>query len=465
MATYKDRLYAALPAWAQSGVVTAYGTWWYWFRFGPGYAAAVAEFSARDRFSTEQWHAWQKNRLTEVLRAACRVPFYSDSWTAAEKHAAQAGDLAALPLLEKEPLRRDPRAFLHPDVKPWRPQPFLTSGSTGTPIATYWTAAEYRRVMALREVRSARWAGVSFRQPRATFSGRLVVPDPASPGPYHRYNAVERQVYFSAFHLSAATAPQYAAALRAHGTRWLTGYAMSYYLLARHVLDQKLALPPLGAVITTSEKLTPEMRAVIEPAFGCRAYEEYSSVENVFFANECEQGRLHVSPDAGLVEILRPDGSPCAPGETGEVVATGLQHDLQHFVRFRIGDLAAWDDAPCPCGRAMPVLREVVGRTEDAVTAPDGRQMVRFHGVFVDQPHVVQGQIIQLAPDRILVKVVAAAGFSSDDETNIRDRVRQRLGSRVEVTVQPVESIPRTTGGKYRAVVSYVQPAAPGEHP
>ncbi|MDQ3011956.1 MAG: hypothetical protein M3X11_14765, partial [Acidobacteriota bacterium] len=210
----------------------------------------------------------------------------------------------------------------------------------------------------------------------------------------------------------------------------------------------------LKAVITTSEKVTAEMRRVMESAYGCRVYEEYSTVENVLFASECEAGRLHVSPDIGVVEILRPDGTPCEPGETGEVVATSLMHYSQPFIRFRLGDLAAWDGEPCNCGRAMPVIKEVVGRIEDVVTGPDGRQLVRFHGIFVNQPHIREGQIIQEALDRIRVKIVPTAEFTEADVADIIARVQQRLSAEVRVIVEPVADIPRTKSGKFQAVIS-----------
>ena len=191
----------------------------------------------------------------------------------------------------------------------------------------------------------------------------------------------------------------------------------------------------------------------MERAYRCRIYEEYSTVENVLFASECESGRLHVSQDAGVVEILREDGTACGPGEVGEVVATCLMRTYQPLIRFRLGDLAAWEDSPCPCGRAMPVIKEVVGRVEDVVVGPDGRQMVRFHGVFVDLPHIREGQIVQEALDHIVVKVVPAGQFGPRDEQVLIERVRQRLGSQVTVTVQLVDSIPRTKAGKFQAVV------------
>jgi phenylacetate-CoA ligase len=342
-------------------------------------------------------------------------------------------------------------------MKPLSKLTFHTSGSTGTPIASIWTIQEVRNSLALREARSANWAGVSFSLPRATFSGRLVEPDPESRGPFYRFNLAERQVYLSAFHLAPDTAHLYVEALRKHGVKWATGYAVSFYLLAKFILDQGLSAPELQAIITTSEKLTPEMRKVMESAYGCRVYEEYSTVENAVFASECERGQLHISPDAGVVEILRPDGSQCEPGETGEVVATCLTRDYQPFIRYKLGDLAQLDDELCSCGRAMPVLKEVVGRLEDVIVGHDGRQMVRFHGVFVNQRNVQEAQIIQETLRSIRVKVVPTNGFGQTDHQEIIDRVRQRLGPRVDVIVERVDSIPRTSAGKFQAVISLIR--------
>lgn len=455
--SWMDRIYNRAPLAAQNALVSAYGVYWKWLRFGGSFSASLAAYRARERYSPEQWAAWQAERLRELLTlAAGHVPYYRDTWSAAQKQAARAGDLASLPLLEKDPLRADPCQFVREDAHPLHLKHFLTSGSTGTPIETIWTVSELRDSLAVREARSANWAGTSFRLPRATFSGRMVEPDPASRGPFHRFNAAERQVYYSAFHLRPDTAVRYVDALRQHRVEWMTGYAVSFYLLARFILEQGLRVPPLKAVVTTSEKLTPEMRAVMEQAYGCRIYEEYSTVENALFASECEHGRLHVSPDVGAVEILRPDGTPCLPGEPGEVVTTCLMRSHQPLIRYRLGDVAAWDDQPCPCGRSMPVLREVIGRIEDVVVGPDGRQMVRFHGIFTGQPHVREGQIIQERLDLIRVLVVPAAGFTPDDERDIVARMRQRLGNDVQIAVEQVAQIPRTRAGKFQAVISKV---------
>lgn len=447
-------IYKHLPLWAQNRAVSTYGAYWKRLRFGPGYSDFLHGYLEREKFTPAQWREWQQQRLTELLQSASTtVPYYRDAWTADQHKAAQAGRLVDLPLLEKEPIRAQPLSFLSESISPHPRLTYHTSGTTGTPIKSIWKVSEIRDSLALREARSARWAGVSFSLPRATFSGRMAEPDPNSKGPFYRFNSAENQVYFSPFHLRPDTARQYVDALRKHNVQWMTGYAVSYYLLAQLILEQNLKAPAIKAIITTSEKVTPGMRDVMERAFHTKVYEEYSTVESSLFASECSHGQLHMSPDVGVVEIIRPDGSPCDPGEAGEVVATSFVRNYQIFVRYRLGDVASWDDRPCGCGKAMPVVKEVVGRIEDVVIGRDGRRMVRFHGIFVDQPHIREGQIVQEELDRIRVKVVPSQGFGPADVQDVIQRVQQRLGPSVTVVVEEVTSIPRTKAGKYKAVV------------
>lgn len=439
-------------------MVSTYGVYWHWARFGGDSKKHKRGYQEREYFSTEKWSEYQQQKLKELLEICLtQVPYFRDTWSKSTQLAVKNGYLNGIPLLEKDPIRSNPNLFRRQDMNPFPKFVFHTSGTTGTPIISTFTLSELRNSMALREVRSANWAGVSFKDARATFSGRMVEPDPQQDKDIYRYNVAEKQVYFSAFHLKPQTASRYVNALKKHKVIWMTGYAVSFYLLAKYILDQNLKVPPLQAIITTSEKLTEEMRLVMQKAYQCRVYEEYSTVESALFASECEHSRLHVSPDVGIVEILRPDGTPCQQGEIGEVVTTCLIRSYQPLVRFRLGDLAAWDPEPCPCGRQMPVIKEVVGRIEDIVTGPDGRQLVRFHGIFVDQPHVIEGQIIQESLTNFTVKIVPTSGFSELDVLDIQKRMHLRLGEGVEIKVEQVQEIPRTSSGKFQAVISKVK--------
>jgi phenylacetate-CoA ligase len=457
-----ELLYPYVPVWAQNLWITLYGYQYRRERMGGRYQQYVDGFRERDNYSAPEMRSYVDGQLQALLLHAFEhVPHYSRKWREAGIGRADlahfcAGDLARLPTTSKMDVRLDPYSFVATNIRKKDLCRYYTSGSTGTPILAICTADGHRRFLAAREVRSFAWASASIRLPRSTLGGRMIVPSAMSQGPLYRYNFAEQQVYFTAYHISPQNVANYVEGFNRYRPRLLTGYAYSHYALARLMLEQNLKLDYRpDAIVLSSEKLTGEMKTVIQRAFGARAYEEYGTVEQCALATECEQGNLHISPDFGIVEILDEFDRPVPPGVEGRLVCTGLTNDAQPLVRYEVGDVGVWADKPCSCGRNhLPVLQELVGRLEDAVIGPDGTEMVRFHGIFIDLPHVLEGQIVQEELDRLLVRVVATDGFGQEDEQLIRRRItRERLRG-VRVEIERVAALERTSRGKFRAVVS-----------
>ena len=284
--------------------------------------------------------------------------------------------------------------------------------------------------------------------------GQPIVPRAEARPPYYRYNLAEKQVYFSAYHISPAAIRSYVDGLNRYRPECVTGYAFSQFLIAKLMIEQGLTLTfTPRAAITSSEALTDPMRDVMCRAWGCRAYQEYGSVENCGLATECEAGSLHVSPDFGVIEIVDEHGNPVGSGVEGRVLCTGLLNDAQFLIRYEIGDTAMWSGERCRCGRDhLPVLKALTGRVEDVVVGPDGRELVRFHGIFINIPHVLQGQVVQEAVDRFVVRVMAEEGFGNSHAAEIKRRMRARLGG-IEVAVERVPELERNSRGKVRAVI------------
>lgn len=160
-----DKLYNRSPVWLQNALVSTYGLYWHWARFGGNYQRFEEAYRKRESFSHQQWREYQQLELKQVLSICCEhVPYYRDHWTAEQKAAAKKGRLTELPLLEKDHLRANARSFWREDLEPFPKLIFHTSGTTGTPIATRFTLAEFRESLALREVRSVNWAGTSLRK-------------------------------------------------------------------------------------------------------------------------------------------------------------------------------------------------------------------------------------------------------------------------------------------------------------
>jgi phenylacetate-CoA ligase len=457
------RVYPHLPVPLQNAGISTFGYFYKRERFGAAFEPTLRGFEERDRWDPGRMREYVDAELRRVVRRAFDAPFYRESWARAgidRRHLEDISidSLSRLPVLRKESLRQNPIGFV-PDVgTPVRGLiSYFSSGSTGTPIRAICTRRGQQRFAAAREARSYRWAGTSILRPRAMIGGQPIVSTAFARPPYYRYNRAESQVYFSAYHISPGTVHDYVEGFNRYTPESVTGYAFSQFLIARLMLEQGLQLGfTPKAAITSSEKLTRPMRDTICHAWGCRAYEEYGSVENCALATECEAGGLHISPDFGIVEIVDEDGNPVPPGQEGRMLCTALLNDAQFLVRYEIGDTAIWSDQPCSCGRNhLPVLQQITGRLEDIVVGIDGRQIVRFHGIFIDLPHVLQGQVVQEALDEFTVRVVAEDGFGEPQAHAIRKRFEERLGP-VKVSIERVSELERTDRGKIRAVISHV---------
>lgn len=467
-----ERVYPRMNVRSQNALLSAYGYMYRFRRVGGSFSRTVEAFAEREHWSPERMSWYLRRSLRKILRHAWEnVPYYRGIWGAAGIDASMLEnfglhDLPALPVVPKADLRRYPDSFLARGAArwPWRLSE-STSGSTSEPVTVTSTVALQRAYLAAREARSFRWAGSSLLLPKATIGGRAVVPRADSPGPFYRYNHAERQVYFSAFHISPDHASQYVAALRRHQPRVLTGYASSYFSLARMMLDQGLTLDyQPDCLVLCADHQTPQMKAVIHEAFGARPYEEYGSVENAVLATECEFGSLHAHPDFGILELVNSQGTPVSAGEEGRILCTSLLNTVQPLIRYELGDLGTWSGRECACGRVqLPVLAEVVGRIEDTVIGPDGREIVRLcslQGV----PNVLASQVVQERLDAIRVRIIPAEAFNAADERAIREILAQRLG-RVRIDIEKVAELEKTPAGKVRRVIRRLtQETHVGEH-
>jgi len=459
-----EKFYPFCPVWLQNLGISIYGYFYKKERLGKEFELCTKEFQKRDRWTEHQMNDYLNERLQVQIRLASEAPYYKEKWgklgiTSRKLKRITLDSLYHLPVLPKLDLVKYPAFFVPTSIrKSHKLLNYFTSGSTGSPIRAIYTKAAHQRFWAAREARSFGWAGTSIKRPRAMIGGRSVVPWGIAKPPLYRYNLAERQVYFSAYHISPGNISNYVEGLNHYRPELITGYAYSQFFIAKMMVDYGINLNymPLASV-TSSEKLTDQMRKVIQQAWGCRAYEEYGAVENCALATECEYGRLHVSMDFGIVEIVDDDGNPVLPGQYGRILCTGLLNDGQILVRYDIGDIGIWDTEPCLCGRNhLPVLREILGRTEDIVIGPDGRKMVRFHGIFINLPHVLAGQVIQEDFDRFIVKVITTDGFDEAETNLIRKRFDERLGP-VKVKIFKVSELERTERGKVRAVISHVK--------
>jgi len=197
------------------------------------------------------------------------------------------------------------------------------------------------------------------------------------------------------------------------------------------------------------------MRACIEGYFQCPVYDHYGQSEAVCMAMQCFHGRMHVLPATGILEILREDGSACAPGEVGEIVATGLLNDAMPLIRYRIGDYAAWaEDQSCRCGNVHPIIANLEGRVDDYLVTTDGRKIGRLSTAMKRSPAIHSAQLVQQRPGHAYLLVRPGEGYTRGHAVAVRDDILERIGA-FEIDISEVREIPKTPQGKTGLVVRF----------
>jgi phenylacetate-CoA ligase len=168
---------------------------------------------------------------------------------------------------------------------------------------------------------------------------------------------------------------------------------------------------------------------------------------------------MHLTAEDLIVEIIGSVGQPVPDGQLGEVVVTHLCTREYPFIRYRTGDMAVMSTERCACGRGLPMLAEIQGRSTDFVVAQDGTVMHGLSLIYIlrDLPGVQGFRIVQETLALTRVQVMPSDGFGAEQEAAIVAGFRRRLGSGVQMQIERVGAIAPEKSGKYRYVISRVQ--------
>ncbi len=413
-----------------------------------------------------QW--WPAERLAchriERLRrllvhAGSAVPYYRDTFARLGfEPACLEGlhELRRLPFLTKAIVREQGERLCAAGAQDLRPM--NTGGSTGEPMR-FKVGSERVSHDVAAKWRATRWWGVDIGDPELVLWG-----SPIEIGTQDRLRAWRDRLFrtqlISAFALDAPRMDAILAWIRRKRPKMLFGYPSALALIARHARERGVDMDVLGIEVAfvTAESLYDHQRALIAETFGCRVANGYGGRDAGFIAHECPAGRLHLSAEDIIVEIVDPAGNVLAPGASGEIVVTHTATMGFPFIRYRTGDIGCLDTRPCPCGLALPMLRDIQGRSTDFVMAADGTLMHGLALIYIvrDIPGVQAFKIIQEDRLHTRIQLVTESGFDEAVFDGIIGQTRARLGEAVRVDIERVESIPPAASGKYRYVESKV---------
>jgi len=331
-----------------------------------------------------------------------------------------------------------------------------TSGTTGTPMMIAMDRDTQQRTFAW--LYRYYWSiGLPPKFRSARFTGNNIVPTDRKKPPFWVQNYFDRQLFMSSYHLSDQNLKHYIRKLNRFRPDLLDGYPSTIYILARYILANKITLDfkPV-AISVTAETLYDEQRKAIEKAFGAKVFNQYASAEGSPMISECKEGNLHMHLDTGYFEYrLRNGQAGSDRAQLAELVVTGFRNRKMPLIRYEIGDfIEIEENAPCPCGCQMPLVRQIVGREDDFFVNEKGGLIGRVASVLFKQArHITRGQIIQKKQSEFEILVETEDAFDAGDEQILIDRTREIMGASAQVTIRVVDQIPAGAGGKLRAAI------------
>ena len=454
-----SQVYSFLPTPLQSLACTADGYRRALGTFTPYFHETVESWEARIDDPVEHMRERQWEQLRELVdRARVEVPYYrflpevidtGDPATSIEK------TLANTAPLEKAVYRARSRDFVRRDIPSRRLLHRSTSGTTGTALPVWHTPERIAEGLAA-VWRQRRSFGVRIDDPVINFTGQVIVPLRQTKPPFWRRDYLSGMTLFSMYHLSRPNLPDYISAIHDSEATYVHGYPSVLHLVGRAMVEAGRCLPPgrLKGVFTHSESVLAFQRETIQEAFGAPVRDYYHSTEEAVSMTACDEDRLHVDMEYGIVEV-----EPVEETEEfvrGPLLVTGIGSVATPFIRYRIGDVGTRLKQPCSCGRPGDVFLDIDGRIEDYVATPEGHLVGRLDHIFKKQFEIEEAQIVQEHTDAIEVLVVASSGFGEKDRKSLEREVHARLGDRIQVDIRLVASIPREPNGKFRAVKSSV---------
>jgi phenylacetate-CoA ligase len=271
-----------------------------------------------------------------------------------------------------------------------------------------------------------------------------------------------RSLWLSTYDLSEINMDRYVKKILKYKPKIIIGYSSPLYLLARFIHENKIEGIKLQSIISSAEVLFDYQREIIESAFCCKVFNRYGCREFGTIAQECSQhSGLHINNEHIFVECLRENGELASPGEKGELIITDLDNYAFPFIRYRIDDMAVVSDKKCICGRGLPLLETIDGRTFDITVGSNGRY---FGGTFwtlllrtaVDG--IKQFQVIQEKFGEINIYLIVDSSFTENKKQKVLEKIYENFGEDMKVDIKIVDNILLTKSGKHRFIISKVSP-------
>jgi phenylacetate-CoA ligase len=218
----------------------------------------------------------------------------------------------------------------------------------------------------------------------------------------------------------------------------------------------------LKVAICGAEPWTNEMRRELEHRMGLKAVDIYGLSEvmgpGVGMESVETQDGPHIWEDHFLPEIIGDDLQRLPDGEHGELVFTTLTKEAFPVIRYRTRDLTRL--LPGSAYPAMRRIEKITGRNDDMIILRGVNLFpTQIEEIALEIEHLTPHFILELTKrgrmDELTVKIECTPGVERHTSESaaliLQLRIKERIGTTVDVEIVPTGSLPRSEG-KYKRV-------------
>ncbi len=424
----------------------------------------LAELEKSQFLSEEEIKSLQLIRLQKLVKYAYQNTVYyreiMDNANLKPEDIVSLSDIEKLPILTKKIIQERMPDMLSRQYAQSELIKDSSGGSTGEPTIYYKDLARHNLRRA-DQIRHDRWSGWDIGKRKALVWGAQRDLKAVQSFREHiiaRY--IERQWELDAFEMSDQEMDKFTSILENVQPSMILGYANALYLYAEYLLKNNPNHHiKLDGIVSSAETLTNEKRQTIEAAFKCKVLNRYGSREVGLIASECkQQSGLHINAENILLELVDENAHAVSSGN-GDILVTDFWNFGMPLIRYKLGDVGTVSETGCSCGRGLPLLGNVAGRTGDFFISKRGDKIhgEYFTHLFYEVPEIKQFQMIQESLDLIVFNLVEAEESKNREYLeNIITKTKDMLGETVEIKTNFLKEIKPTSTGKLLFTISKV---------
>ena len=425
------------------------------YYIAPKFLYELLTLRSNTRKERSQLRSIQNKRLRAIIQHAYEnVAFYHrlfDANNVKPSEIKTVDDLKRIPIVTKKQVQENLNSLFAEGIDPAKCVRQRTSGSTGIALTVLKDAdaLNFQSAVSLRQFFECggrlRDKTVQLRSSASsTFPER-------TDKPFYEHFGILRTEWLKTDEMPVEQLLLFLASYRPDV---MVSYPSSLQLLAERITEK---IDP-RLIFCTAEVLSDHFRKAISRAFGAHVIDSYGCTEAGDIAWECPEGHegYHINADSVVVEFVE-DGESVAPSEDGEIVVTNLFNYAMPFIRYKIGDVGVPSDEQCSCGRTLPLMRLLRGRSDDYILLPDGRRLPAL--VFLNMKEfagVSEFRIVQEEKTLIRVWLKMHLGSGNDHVARCASALGRVFGGNINTVIEVVDEIPEDNSGKLRRVISRI---------